>query len=250
MRVTLVRKSANRKTGSIPVSMSPKSTCPLTCPLRRNGCYAEHGPVGWHWKRLSLGDTGISWKAFLENVRHLPKDTQWRHNVAGDLPGRGDKIDTERLAELVEANRGRRGFSYTHKPALPENLAAIRRANRAGFTINLSADNLAEADELARKNAGPVVVILPADAAYNHVERTPAGRKVIICPESYRNDVTCASCRLCVDAKRETIIGFPAHGPGFRKAERVALAGKGGDNALRVRLPDFPGPRRTATVQD
>jgi hypothetical protein len=223
MRITFVRVSQNRKTGPIAISMSPKATCPPSCPLRGNGCYAEHGPLGWHWERLSRGETSISWKAFLEAVRRLPKGELWRHNVAGDLPGHGDQINALMLAELVEANRGKRGFTYSHKPASQENLAVIRRANRQGFTINLSANTLEEADELARKKAGPVVVILPAGAAFNHVERTPEGRKVIVCPESYRDDIQCAGCGLCADPKRVAVIAFPAHGSAFRKAERVAL---------------------------
>src|SRR5262245_1026823 len=238
MRVAFVRVSANRKTGPIPVSMSPRRTCPTSCPLRQNGCYAEHGPLSWHWNRLSDGRTGITWHAFLEAIRRLPKGTLWRHNVAGDLPGRGDKVDAEMLADLVEANSGRRGFTYTHKPPMRANLSAIRAANRAGFTINLSADDLVEADELVEKKAGPVVVILPAGAAHNHVQYSPERRRVIICPESYRDDVTCSSCQLCADPGREAIIGFPAHGPALRKAECVGLERKGGeDHAERALLP-------------
>ena len=122
------------------------------------------------------------------------------------------------LAELVAANRGKRGFTYTHKHASLENLVAIRAANRNGFTINLSANTLEEADALARKKAGPVVVILRAAAAYHHVEQTPEGRKVIICPESYRDDVQCVNCGLCADPKRTAIIGFPAHGLGIQES--------------------------------
>ena len=55
-------------------------------------------------------------------------------------------------------------------------------------------------------------MILPSDAAYPHVEHTPEGRKVIICPESYRHDVQCMNCGLCADPKRTSIIAFPAHG--------------------------------------
>jgi DNA repair protein RadC len=98
----------------------------------------------------------------------------------------------------------------------------------AGFTINLSADDLAEADGLAKKKAGPVVVILPASAAYNHVERTPDGRKVIICPEAYRTDVQCVTCRLCADPKREAVVAFPAHGAAIRRV-RARGPRKGGE---------------------
>jgi hypothetical protein len=87
-------------------------------------------------------------------VRRLPKHQIWRHNVAGDLPGNGDKINVQMLTELVEANRGKRGFTYTHRHLSSEDLQAIRAANRSGFTINLSANTLDEADALARKKAG------------------------------------------------------------------------------------------------
>jgi len=76
--------------------------------------------------------------------------------------------------------------------------------------VNLSADSLAEADHLADQAAGPVVVVLAPDQAENL--RTPAGRLVVICPATQRDDVTCASCQLCQRATRPTIVGFPAHG--------------------------------------
>jgi len=155
--------------------------------------------------------------------RRLPKGELWRHNVAGDLPGHGGTINTRMLAELVEANRGKRGFTYSHKHASRENLAAIGEANRQGFTINLSANTLKEADQLARKNAGPVVVILGSNAARSTVDQTPEGRKVIVCPESYQQGIQCISCGLCADPNRTAIIGFPAHGAAFRKAELVTL---------------------------
>ena len=46
---------------------------------------------------------------------------------------------------------------------------------------------------------------------------------MIVCPESYRKGIQCINCGLCADPKRTAIIGFPAHGAAFKKAERVAL---------------------------
>lgn len=86
--------------------------------------------------------------------------TLWRHNQAGDLPGENDTIDLVALAQLAEANVGKRGFTYTHKPMTADNAAAVKQANARGFTINLSADNLSEADDLAEMQVGPVVVVL------------------------------------------------------------------------------------------
>lgn len=211
--------SGNGKTGPIPVSTTTADTCPITCPLKGAGCYADGGPLAIHWKLVTEGRRGGSWAAFVENVRALPKDQLWRHNQAGDLPGDGVDIDAEALAALVRANRGRRGFTFTHYEPTGTNAEAIRSANDAGFAINLSADNVHEADVLAETGVGPVVVILPANAP--KVSATPAGRRVVVCPAQTR-DTNCAACGLCARVKRDYIIGFRAHGVRTRKAEAIA----------------------------
>lgn len=143
----------------------------------------------------------------------------WRHNQAGDLPGEGDAINRDKLRELVRANGKRRGFTYTHKPATRGNLAAIRAANKAGFTINLSADNLTEADTLAETGL-PVVVVLPSDT--RKAVKTPDGRTVALCPATIADNITCMNCGLCAMAGRKAIIGFPAHGASKNKASAIA----------------------------
>lgn len=52
------------------------------------------------------------------------------------------------LGELVAANIGRRGFTYSHYRDAAS-LEWIKHANQWGFTINLSANNLTDADRLA-----------------------------------------------------------------------------------------------------
>ena len=141
--------------------------------------------------------------------------------MAGDLPGHGKRIDVRALAALVRANTGRRGFTYSHKPITAGNLAAIHNANAGGFTINLSADTLAEADRLAETGL-PVVVVLALPEGERHTVTTPAGRTVATCPATYRDDVTCASCGLCQRQNRKVIVGFPAHGNTKRAAAAVA----------------------------
>ena len=190
MLTYFTRQSRNKKTGPIPVSTSSAETCP-TCPLKGAGCYAESGPL-----------------AIL-----------WRHNQAGDLPGAGNTVDREALRQLVKANGKRRGFTYTHKPATRSNLSAIRAANKAGFTINLSANNLEHADTLSDTQAGPVVVVLPVDT--RKPVKTPNGRTVAICPATI-SPVTCIDCGICAMPGRKAIIGFPAHGASKAKASNIA----------------------------
>lgn len=213
-RARLIPRSGNRKTGPIPVSYTSAQTCPDACPLKSNGCYAEGYPVNQHWGARERFD---DWLAFCQQVSELPPETLWRHNVAGDLPGVGDALDTVALSLLVEANRGRRGFTYTHKPlSTPHERSAVKRATLAGFTVNLSADSLAEADELA--HLGPTVVTLTSDAP--QVSRTPAGRTVVACPAEQSETLTCERCRLCSNATRKVIVGFRAHGASFQRVNK------------------------------
>lgn len=211
-RYRLTLRSANVKTGPIPVSMASADTCPPSCPLLGQGCYAESGPISWIWRRTPREGMGFS--RFLGAVRGLPDGALWRHNQAGDLPGRGDRIARGAMRLLTWANRGRRGFTFTHKPMWGRwwrgNRAAVREANRGGFVVNLSADDLSGADRLAALGIAPVVVTLPSTMRENL--RTPMGRLVVVCPALTHEGVTCQSCRLCAWEGREVVVGFPAHG--------------------------------------
>src|SRR3990167_2989995 len=102
--------SENIKTGPIAVTTSGKETCPPSCPLYKRGCYASYGPLRIWWEK-----TNITFRQMLRKIERLPHGSLWRHNQAGDLAGKGEKIDSKKLEELVEANRGKRGFCYTHK---------------------------------------------------------------------------------------------------------------------------------------
>jgi hypothetical protein len=237
-RVIFVRKSHNRKLGPIPLSVSEPGTCPTSCGLYQTGCYASYGKLGVHWRGRSRANW-VSWRKFLALVRELPEGTLWRHNEAGDLAGEPDgRIDGESLGALVEANRGRRGFTFTHRTD-PENWELLRWANLEGFTVNLSADTPREADRLMMDGdpgvglAGPVAVLLPADYP-DRGGRTPAGHRVVVCP-AQTSGLTCLECRLCANPYRHSIVGFRSHGqaknlipeivrrkrtePGFRPAE-------------------------------
>jgi hypothetical protein len=230
--------SANVKTGPILVTTTSALTCPDACPFKRTrdgvkGCYADGGPLAMHWQAVTLGKRGEPWADALATLaaelRRKGKGATWRHNQAGDLPGQGDEIDADGLAALVKVNADAhaRGFTYTHKPLVGStqadaNLAAVKAANAGGFTVNASANNLAQADTLAALGGVPVVVVVAHDAP--DTLATPSGRKVVVCPAQRRDDVTCASCRLCSRSDRSVIVAFRAHGASYRRAEAAATA--------------------------
>ena len=207
MQVHLTPKSANVKTGPIPVSTTEKDSCPVDCAMRGE-CYAASGPLALHWAAVSAGSRGTDWATFTDAIAALPDGQLWRHNQAGDLPQRDGTIDAALLGDLVAANIGKRGFTYSHHRDA-ESINWIRHANQWGFTVNLSANDLADADALADQDAGPVVVVLPSTQTSNTT--TPRGRPVVVCPATQRDNVSCATCQLC-QRQRSAIVGFPAHG--------------------------------------
>lgn len=200
--------------------------------------------MAMHWRNVEKN--GKSWALFIEMVRDLKPGTLWRAHSAGDLPNEGenpDSIGRTALGLLIEANRGRNGFTYTHKPCTPEairhmckvqereptladwqlmrtNRATVAHANLNGFTVNLSMNSIAELDAFGLGTLPVAVVIPERTAAFEPREfKTPAGNQVVVCPAQYR-EVTCEACGLCQRSNRKFAIGFHAHG---QDKKRVSL---------------------------
>jgi hypothetical protein len=218
--IKFVFKSANVKTGPIPVSITESATCPDTCAFKNKGCYAKTGPLGWQWKKAK-----DSWAHLISCVRSLPQGQLWRHNQAGDLPGKNLRINFRMLQQLVKANEGRKGFTYTHKPVTGKgkiaknNLAYVKYANENGFTVNLSADNISAADSYMKLGVAPVVCVVDSSVKENFV--SPAGNRVLICPATQKEYVTCQTCKICQFKNRDYIIAFPAHGTAKKTVNEI-----------------------------
>lgn len=169
------------------------------------------------------------------------RKTRVRLWQAGDMPGEGNKIiPLKDIRRFIDALFGLDAFGYSHKPVLPakgiskrlaeSNARKIKECNDHGVTINLSANNLEHADKLADLGIGPVTSVLLSDAKKNM--KTPAGRKVVICPATISDHITCAECggqksALCARNNRDYIVGFPAHGFRARKASEIANGNQG-----------------------
>ena len=245
--VHLTMKSNNKKVGKIPVSTTTAATCPSVCPFNHaneGGCYANAGPLAMHWAKVSEGQRGDTWSVFIGKVANMKADTLWRHNQAGDLPGDGKLLDAQANFQLSEANKGKRGWTYTHYDVLnyEGNALIVQEMVADGFVVNLSGNNLAHADALYDLGIAPVTTVMPIEYERKSVKgewtetlaeykarvdvsniKTGAGRKVTVCPATYMDDVSCESCGLCARL-RDTIVGFPAHGNGKKKADAVASA--------------------------
>lgn len=216
MKFHFIQKSSNSKTGPIPVTYSQRETCPQSCPHYRADCYAEDYYTRMSWDKVP--QRGGTLEELCGAIAALPAGQLWRHNVAGDLPGTGETVDPVALGEIVRANFGRRGFTYTHKKSA-DAIQWAKHATAWGFTVNLSADNAGEADTLAATGL-PVCAIVPIDTPDKTY--TPGGLPIVVCPAQSRDDVTCADCGLCQKAHRTVIVGFRAHGSKARLTDAKA----------------------------
>ena len=238
-------KSKNAKVGKMPVTTSTATTCPTSCPFKSNGCYAYGYPLKGHWDKVTEGERGDDWTTFIDKIKALPPMQKWRHNQAGDLPGDMEKLDGKKCIDLAKANEGKRGFTYTHYDVLDnfQNAIIVNIMNHLGFTVNVSANNLEHADKLCDMDIAPVATVLPIEwERRNKKEKgetvwleelqdyrkrisdlhIPKGKKVAVCPATYKDNISCVSCMLCEKWDRNVVVGFPAHGTSKKKASAIA----------------------------
>ena len=149
------------------------------------------------------------------------------------------------LPKLMRASVGLHTHTMTYLDNF-QNAITVNMMNHLGFTVNVSANNLEHADKLCDLDIAPVATVLPIEWERRKVVvkkrrakqyglkhykiivkglliyTTPKGKKVAVCPATYKDDVSCASCMLCEKWDRNVVVGFPAHGTSKKKAAMVA----------------------------
>jgi hypothetical protein len=221
-RVTVTANTGNGKTGAMTTTRTERSSCPATCPFYQAGCYANLGRERMHWNRLNNGETGVVWSEFLTTIRRIvPNGSLWRHNTAGDLLHNDGNINYLALKGLINANRGKRGFTYSHHVLNEHNIICLQNANGLGFTVNASCESVDDADRVMSQHSIPAVAVVHSEETRRFFT-TSSGRKVITCPAAlHPGKVTCATCGLCQQSDREFVIAFPAHGVQRKKVNAI-----------------------------
>lgn len=205
--------SGNAKTGPIPAFMSSRSTCPDTCALKGNGCYAENFPMVLQWERVDK--LGTDFATVAKAIRKSGAK-KFRAFTAGDMPHSRGKIDTKFWAELVALAKHTPMIAYTHHDVSSKakraahNVELIRKAKEWGVAINTSCDDWRDVDKRMAQGM-PVVAVVPEGQTKSI--KTEAGNTIRICPATLpESTVQCATCKMCENASRSYAIGFPAHG--------------------------------------
>ena len=229
MFVHITKRSANAKTGRMPVTTTEASSCPTTCPHITGNCYAKSGfHLAQHWKKVTSQERGGSWSELCDYVSSLKPRQIWRHNQAGDLGYTTDQqgrelIRLDLLKSLVDANKASkaRGYTYTHhKLDYIHNLEAVKYANNNGFTVNASCETMSQVDD-AIANGIPAVVVV--DNSKDVPTHTPNNNKIVVCP-AQTSDTNCVDCGLCAQAKRKCAVAFLAHGNRAKKLNQTLEA--------------------------
>jgi len=70
----------------------------------------------------------------------------------------------------------------------------------------------------------PAVAVVPSDKT-DRFYTTSSGRKVITCPATIHENVTCATCGLCQQSDRQFVIAFPAHGNAKKTVNEIVTVG-------------------------
>ena len=211
MKFHFVKKSGNKKTGFMPVTYNSRLSCPNSCIFKNNGCYADNYHTRLNWDKVTSGERGGTFKELLNNIKALKPGTIWRACVAGDIPSNNKgEISRTYIKGITEANKGLKGYTYTHNRLdIGENISLLKTANKKGFTVNISTETEAAADNAVLNSLPAVIVVKSTETRRSWFTKNK--NKILVCP-AQTNGINCIDCQLCQSRPKNLIIAFLAHG--------------------------------------
>ena len=213
MKFHFVPKSGNKKTGFMPVTYNSRLSCPDSCIFKNNGCYADNYHTRLNWDKVTSGERGGTFKELLNNIKALKPGTIWRACIAGDIPSNNKGVISRTYIKgITEANQGLKGYTYTHNRLdIGENISLLKTANKQGFTVNISTETEAAADNAVLNNLPAVIVVKSTEKRRSWLTKNK--NKILVCPaQDETKNVNCIDCGLCQNRPKNLIIAFLAHG--------------------------------------
>jgi hypothetical protein len=225
--VIAVELSGNAKTGRVSATYASQASCPTSCPLLRSGCYAEHGAMAYHTRRVNAGTARTAEEVAIEEARaigELSGRYPLRLHVVGDCPTDESARIVSEAAREYSGWRGQPVWAYTH---------GWRDVERASWgTVSVLASCETPADVRGARERGYATALVYAGEPQRR-RFDVDGVAVVPCPQQTRDGVTCASCRLCFDDRalreRGVTIGFAAHGARAKRVGEVVRALSAGE---------------------
>lgn len=223
--VTITAASGNRKTGRIPVTSRPMTTCPSDCPFLPTGATGGCYGTGWLFGMANKNATTTTVAAASAKLRAgvLKQARYLRDRVVGDVMTPDGEVDTAYITGIAQVARENDlvPFGYTHgwERFTEKDIALL---DDVGYVMNASTETVADAQRAIE--LGMPAVIVNDDLPEGEMV---AGKRLITCPAETRAGVTCSSCGLCAKpaGERKVLIRFHPHG-NVRNRALAAIAGK------------------------
>lgn len=215
----VVMNSQNAKIGNIAATYLPiKSTCPTTCKLKDNGCYAQLGNVGFQVRRLERVTEG---KKAYDIIRAEAREITAKGKLANGKTLRmhvsGDCRTAKSAKLLAKAATYWNGKVYTYTHAW----RSIPKESWGSISVLASCESIEDAKDALKAGYAPSIVV---DKHVGERAYMQDGVKVIPCPSQTRG-ITCDKCNLCMNDRvlieQGAAIGFAAHGAGSKRALKV-----------------------------
>lgn len=224
--VRYVVNSDNSKIGKCDAVYLSMKTCPSSCPLKGNGCYAEDSYVGMLTSKLNkeaadLGSIKLAMneaQVIRESYKggHVP-NADLRLHVSGDCSSVRAVGYVRRAVEDWRRRGGGSVWSYTH--AWKE----VHRKHWGLVSCLGSIERVEDVDAVRKQGYVPAVVVSHLESAGKSFEG--GGVKFIKCPAQEKENMTCDKCRLCFDDKKllnkNMGIAFSSHGARKNKLLKV-----------------------------
>jgi len=226
--VHLTARSGNSKTGEIPVTYRPMSTCEPTCAFLPTGdiggCYGTGRIFAIAAK---FAQATVAYSALVERMRKgiSPSARFLRDRVVGDIVTDTSDIDHNYISAIADLARefALIPFGYTHawRRFTRDDVA---RVAATGYVMNASCET--RADIRAAIDLGMPVAIASDLVTEGETFTRPDGTtaRIVTCPAQTRENVTCASCGLCARTNRAAIVRFQIHGMAKKRAGAAVAA--------------------------
>lgn len=198
--------------------VSIKGSCPNSCALKAEGCYAQLGHTGIQVHRLDNQADGMSAldlaraeaKAIDNSYKGgpVPAGRDMRLHVSGESRTvTGSRIINKAIGRWKQRGGGD-CWSYTHA------WKNVSREEWSNVSMLASIDSIAEVKAARKQGYAPAMVVADFDSP-KAFKVKGCDTKWIPCPAQTK-EVGCTDCRLCFDADRlhdgNFGIAFAAHG--------------------------------------
>lgn len=218
--VHVTPKSANAKTGAIPTTMRPMTTCPTDCPFlptgELGGCYGTGRIFGMAQKFAATMTAG----AIRARLAKRAKGARFlRDRVVGDILTESGEIDHDYVSAVAtlatEADLIPFGYTHAWRRMTADDVDQIRAT---GYVMNASCET--RDDVRAAINLGMPAVIASDIVDDGETFTRPDGKvaRIVTCPAQTGQAPDCAACGLCARGDRAAVVRFNIHGTARKRA--------------------------------